>query len=407
MLPIGDEPRANATPYTNYILIAINVLVFVLIALPLMRIRPDLSDPAVMAYLRQTAAEYGVSVRALLGSTSAYDVFVFQHGFRPADASVVTIFSSMFMHAGWGHLLGNMLFLWIFGHNVEARLGHFFYAIVYLATGVLATCIFALFQRHSGVPLIGASGAISGILGCYFVWFPRFQVRVFMFLFFIFNIIMIPARWVLVFFIIAENLLPLLVGKLSGRSTGSVAYGAHLGGFFAGLLFAYVLWYFIGKRGEAWREERVGGRRIWNTERPGAVTGVTWWRRKRWQHRSGGASFGDLVRAEKWKKAYALYKKLSEDESKRLPASHIIALSDALTVRGESDVSLSLLQRYISLHPSSSFLARIHFRAGLLLWQKLERNAAAKQHFFAVLELDPEGELERATRSALKQIERM
>ena len=151
--------------------------------------RPAATDPLFSEYIRALSMETGLSQQLLAEATSAYDLMTYRYGFKPAAPDVITIFSSMFLHAGWTHLLGNMLFLWIFGDNLEARLGPAKYLAVYLGTGVAATLFFAVFQPTSYVPLVGASGAISGVLGCYFLWFPKNQVKVFIWIVFFIQII--------------------------------------------------------------------------------------------------------------------------------------------------------------------------------------------------------------------------
>jgi membrane associated rhomboid family serine protease len=181
----------------------------------------------------------GVDIRQLRNHISAYDLFIFRYGYRPAEGSVLTLFSSLFLHAGWAHILGNMLFLWIFGNNVENRLGPFGYLFMYLASGVIATLFFSFFASGSKVPMLGASGAISGVLGCYFLWFPHNQVKVFIFLFpFFMDFVLIPARLVLGLYLLVDNLLPFLTK--AGAAAG-VAHGAHIGGFLAGLGVALAL----------------------------------------------------------------------------------------------------------------------------------------------------------------------
>jgi membrane associated rhomboid family serine protease len=236
LLPIGDTPNPRMTPYIRNLLIIANIAVFLLVTLPLSFSRPDLTDPMLMEYLRVVGARGRIPVDLIMEHVSAYDLFVFRWGFRPSEFSIPTLFTSMFLHGSWLHLLGNMLFLWIFGDNVEARLGRIGFLLTYLATGVAATLFFTIFVPGSEVPLIGASGAISGVLGCYFLWFPRNQVRTFIFLFpFLITTILIPARLVLGFYLVVDNLLPFLVDVGGG---GGVAHGAHIGGFLAGLAIA-------------------------------------------------------------------------------------------------------------------------------------------------------------------------
>lgn len=236
-LPIGDTPNPRGVPYVTILLICINVAVFVLISLPLTFARPDLNDPLLLEYLRTVGAQGSIPTQAILQHLSAYDLFIFRYGFRASDPSLTTLFTAMFLHGGWLHLLGNMLFLWIYGDNVEHRLGRIGFLLAYLGCGVAATVFFAIFIPGSSVPMVGASGAISGVLGFYYLWFPRNQVKVLIFLFpLVMNTFLLPARLVLGFYLLIDNLIPFLVN--SGGAPG-VAHGAHIGGFVAGLAAAF------------------------------------------------------------------------------------------------------------------------------------------------------------------------
>ena len=217
-IPIGDTPNPrNYTPWVTYALILANVAVYLFISLPLSGRSPDPNDPLLQEYLRFLAPSLppGTSLRQVLAQLSAYDLFTFAHGYKPGAPETGDLLFSLFLHGGFFHLAGNMLFLWIFGDNVEHRLGRAGFLLVYLASGVVATLAFAALAGDSLRPLVGASGAISGVLGLYFLLFPRNQVRVLIFLFFIFDIWLLPARWVLGFYVIVDNLLPLLLGSES------------------------------------------------------------------------------------------------------------------------------------------------------------------------------------------------
>ena len=215
LIPIGDKPNPPGFALVNWSLIAANVLVFLVISQPLML------QPLGSVYHNHTE----------------YDRFVFEYGFRAAHPSVLALFVSMFLHAGWMHLIGNMLFLWIFGDNVEARLGRGKYLLAYLATGVCATAGHALLSGRGDIPVIGASGAVSGVMGFYYMWFPHNTVRVLVWFGVFGRVLEIPAGYVLLFYLGVDNLLPFL---LSSGSTG-VAHGAHIGGFLAGCLIAHLV----------------------------------------------------------------------------------------------------------------------------------------------------------------------
>ena len=206
MFPIGDDNSARRTlPVVTYALILLNVLFFFV----------ELSggDPFIQ--------QWSVVPRRLLA--------------QPAG-DFPTVFTSMFMHAGWVHLLGNMLYLWIFGDNVEDNFGHVKFLIFYLLCGVAATFAQVMMSANSTVPNLGASGAIAGVLGGYILLFPKGQVRVLMGR----GVIPVPALVVIGFWIVLQ--LVSGVGAISNTAeTGGVAYMAHIGGFFAGLILTFVL----------------------------------------------------------------------------------------------------------------------------------------------------------------------
>ncbi|HKP45135.1 MAG TPA: rhomboid family intramembrane serine protease [Pyrinomonadaceae bacterium] len=206
MFPIGDDDSSRRTvPVVTYILIALNVLFFLV----------ELSGGD--AFIQQ----WSVVPRRLLANPSA---------------DFPTIFTSMFMHAGWLHLGGNMLYLWIFGDNVEDSFGHLKFLIFYLVCGIAATAAQLAFSIGSDVPNLGASGAIAGVLGAYIILFPRGQVRVLMGR----GVIPMPALVVIGLWIVLQ--LVSGIGSISSNAqTGGVAYMAHIGGFAAGIILTFVL----------------------------------------------------------------------------------------------------------------------------------------------------------------------
>ena len=166
--------------------------------------------------------------------------FVASYALIPAWFSVPALFTSQFLHGGWMHILSNMLYLWIFGDNVEDRLGHARFLIFYLGAGAAAAILQTLFDPFSSVPMVGASGAIAGVMGAYFVLYPYSRVLTAIFLIIFFDIVEIPA----VFFLGLWFLLQLLsgVGSLGMNSAaGGVAFWAHIGGFVAGAVIGLVL----------------------------------------------------------------------------------------------------------------------------------------------------------------------
>ena len=152
----------------------------------------------------------------------------------PRAGGYLTVFSSMFLHGGWMHLIGNMLYLWIFGNNIEDSMGHLRFIVFYLAVGVASALTHLAFNPDSTIPTIGASGAVSGVLGAYLVLFPHARIKTLIFLFGpFFRIFYLPA-WALLFFWIGLQLLHQALGP-PDPMTGGVAYAAHIGGFVAGL----------------------------------------------------------------------------------------------------------------------------------------------------------------------------
>lgn len=203
MIPIGDEPNEGGFPLVNYALILANVLVFVV------------------------GQEAGKA-----------DGVVERYAYVPSDPSVLTAFSSMFLHGSWMHLLGNMLFLWIFGDNVEARLGRLGYLAAYLGTGLFGAVVHGMMSPGSAIPSLGASGAISGVQGMYVVAFPHNRVKLLLFFRFIVRIIHVRAPWIVGIWFLINDVLPTLLAK---GDAGGIAHGAHLGGFGTGLLLCFAL----------------------------------------------------------------------------------------------------------------------------------------------------------------------
>jgi membrane associated rhomboid family serine protease len=159
------------------------------------------------------------------------------HGSPDLPSPVLTIFTSMFMHGGWFHVGGNMLYLGIFGNNIEDTLGHVRYLIFYLASGVAAALAQVAMGPSSDVPMVGASGAVSGVLGAYLLLFPHAYVTTLIILGFFFRVVKIPALVVLGFWIVLQ----VLNGLGSFGARGGVAFFAHIGGFVAGIGLLFLL----------------------------------------------------------------------------------------------------------------------------------------------------------------------
>jgi membrane associated rhomboid family serine protease len=206
MFPLGDDNTGRrAVPFVTYALIAVNLLVFLL-------------------------------------ELSGGNAFIEEWAFIPARfsaapaSSLVTIFSAMFMHGSWLHLGGNMLYLWIFGDNVEDRFGHWKYLAFYLLAGIAATFAQYAFMPEARVPNVGASGAIAGVLGAYILMFPSARVNVLLGR----SVVAMPAIVVLGFWIVLQLISGVGSIATTDADMGGVAYMAHVGGFVAGFLMAFL-----------------------------------------------------------------------------------------------------------------------------------------------------------------------
>ena len=389
-LPIGDEPNPTGfTPWVTWALIGANVAVYLLVTVPLSMAAVDVADPLLVEYIRLLAPELprGVPLSVVLRDLSAYDLFVYEHGYKPGAPEVTDLLAAMFLHGGFMHLAGNMLFLWIYGDNVEHRLGRLGYLLTYLATGAAATLAFAMVAGSSMRPLVGASGAISGLLGLYFLLFPRNRVKVFLFLFpFFANVVRLPARWVLGLYVVVDNLLPVIIGV-----QGSVAYGAHLGGFAAGLLIAWG-----GERcGWCWPWQdplwRIGSRR-----RPSRV-----------EEHGGRTALGDLLYAiDHGDRATALADAaaLTREQVRRIQPGDCVRLATWLEESGHPVAATSLLRKCLAAHPQSTGLAPVYLRLGLMRLSQ-GQPTAAYQHLLAVFDHSPDPETLAAAVSALQRLD--
>jgi membrane associated rhomboid family serine protease len=168
------------------------------------------------------------------------NAFVATYGLVPEHFQLANIFTSMFLHGGWMHVLGNMWFLWIFGDNIEDILGHGKYLVFYLLCGVAAALTQVVFNLYSRVPMVGASGAIAGVMGAYLVKFPHSRIRTA--IFFIFILFTDIPAWVMLIYWFAIQLFS-GVGSLgdSQASQGGTAFFAHVGGFVAGIVLVNVM----------------------------------------------------------------------------------------------------------------------------------------------------------------------
>jgi membrane associated rhomboid family serine protease len=253
VFPIGDSPKTSIRPWINYLLIVVNIGVFVYMVT--LETQLGISGPAAQTLARQSLE--GVCY-GLLTPPTELDLFFCEFGFQPREFFDVvarssgipepdrptilsTIITSQFIHGGILHIFGNMLFLFVFGDNVEDRLGHLRYLLFYLVAGIVAAIVQGIADPDSVIPVVGASGAVAGVLGAYIYFYPRATVYVVIpFLFLIFIPLPIPA-FIMIGAWFLQNLWAgyLELGSATDASAG-VAWFAHIGGFLFGLLMAFV-----------------------------------------------------------------------------------------------------------------------------------------------------------------------
>ncbi len=388
--PIGDSPNQKGfTPWMTWGLMALNIAVYVLITFPLSRRGVQVNDPLLNEYLHAIADRLpaGISLNEVIASTSAYELFTFAHGYKPGAPSLNDLFFCMFLHGGLLHLGGNMLFLWIYGDNVEHHLGRAGFLLTYIATGIMATLFFSFLAGPSMTPLVGASGAISGVLGIYFLLFPRNKIKVFIaFIPFYIDVVLLPSRLVLGIFLVIDNLLPLLVNHQS-----SVAYGAHIGGFFGGLCIAYageqLSWQWPWKDSLRTIGNPEAERRSYNSEEysPG-LSGLR-------QAMAQGAA----------ERAVDLLSRMDEKDIGGLSPSECVLLSRWLEESGHGVAASRLLRRCLASRRREDNLSEVYLSLGLM---RLKENqpASAYQYLLAALEHNPSRETEHLAREALSRI---
>jgi len=245
LLPIGDDNEGRTTvPFVVYTIVAINVIVFLL----------QLSDDRfTLAYsavpykithnVRVVPPGHGALPPGIEADPRVASGLVPLRGVpqEPAPSLVwITLLTSMFMHGGFMHIIGNMLYLWIFGDNIEDNFGHAKFLIFYLVCGFAASFAQIFVDPDSPIPSLGASGAIAGVLGSYLILFPRNRVRTLLPLGFLWTTIELPAVVVLGFWIVIQIFSQYTATFKSTSQGGGVAYLAHIGGFAAGLVLCFI-----------------------------------------------------------------------------------------------------------------------------------------------------------------------
>lgn len=224
MIPLKDDIPSRTFPVVNIILIILNVFFF-------------LVEVSLGERLNVFFGNYGVVPAKFFAS---YYLIGDQIVYVGTVDRIIPLFTSMFLHGGWFHLLGNMLYLWIFGDNVEDRMGHLRYLIFYVLCGLIAGMTHIIFNPSSTIPSVGASGAIAGVLGAYMLSFPTARVVVLVVLFFYIDFIALPALLVLGFWFVMQFFSGVLSLGVESASAGGVAWWAHIGGFVAGMALLFV-----------------------------------------------------------------------------------------------------------------------------------------------------------------------
>jgi membrane associated rhomboid family serine protease len=219
MIPLRDDAPRFGTPYLNYFLIALNILIYLFESL----LAPE--------DLKSLSYQFGLVPSQVIEMLSG------PAHLQPA-AMLVPFFTSMFLHGSWPHVIGNVWFLWIFGDNIEDRLGHFSYLVFYLLCGVLAGVAQVVLDPNLSVPTVGASGAIAGVLGAYFILYPRARVSTWFPPIFFFYL---PAWVMLGYWFVVQFINGAASSIVNVRRTGGgIAFWAHVGGFVAGMILIKV-----------------------------------------------------------------------------------------------------------------------------------------------------------------------
>ncbi|MBI4842956.1 MAG: rhomboid family intramembrane serine protease [Nitrospirae bacterium] len=218
MIPYKDDNPARTFPFITLLLIVSNMAVFFYMLTAV----ADVNAYKTLVYSYGAIPSYLISMKKV----------------QPIHPSL-TIFTSMFMHGGVLHLGSNMLYLWIFGNNVEDTLGHFRFLLFYILCGVAAAYGHTLTSPSSAAPMIGASGAISGVLGAYMIRFPRARIHTIIFLGFFIRVIQLPAFFVIGFWIVIQIINGMISKGVADQ--GGVAWFAHIGGFIAGIIIILML----------------------------------------------------------------------------------------------------------------------------------------------------------------------
>jgi membrane associated rhomboid family serine protease len=390
IFPIGDENPSGRKPYVTYGLIAANAAVFMVAnGWPFHGLGGDLP--------RGVALSLGL-VPAKVGD-------------HP-----LTFLSCMFLHGDLFHILGNMVFLWIVGDNVEDKLGRLPFLGFYLMSGVLSSVTYLLYAGDPRVPLVGASGAISGVLGCYLVFFPRAHIKLFYWFYFFVGTFLIEARWFLGFWI-AQNLFMWLV--TSNQYVSGVAYAAHAGGFAVGVVVGALLKGRLRRSGRLTRADRLTGfagaadpvgRPEMAAPRAEPVREFVDPRVE--TRRSSNGFFGleeaivSMVSEERMDAAIERYGEyLRMPHAKPLPSWAQIEIAAELFRRSDFEEALKAYRRYLALYPQGADAPEAKFRLGIILARHRREYFRAREYLLQARLEHPDPEIREHARVELERIE--
>jgi membrane associated rhomboid family serine protease len=253
MIPYHDENATRRTPYLTFAIIGLNALAWLLIQ----------GGGSTLA-LARSVCELGLIPGELTGMLAPGTPFPMGEGLvclTDPGRQLSNVFTSMFLHGSWMHIIGNMWFLWVFGNNIEDSMGRASFVAFYLLCGIAAALVQVVLNPSSGIPMVGASGAISGIMGAYLFLYPRVRVWTMVPIGFFFTSIALPA-WTMLLYWIAIQFLGGLFGIFAGAE-GGVAFGAHVGGFVAGLVLIKLFARrddVTAHRSQHWEPRRISGR---------------------------------------------------------------------------------------------------------------------------------------------------
>jgi len=404
-IPFGDHPNPPKPQWVTRILLGLNIAVHLFITMPLQSealTEADWLDPSNKEAFKELVGHSpGVDPRRLesdtvyrrawLASVPGYRLFTQKYGYKPGRPGLLSLLTCMFLHGDFWHLAGNMLFLWIFGDNVEWRLGRRRYVVAYLVTGVVATVSFAMLAGNSVVPLVGASGAIFGVLGLYLIWFPHNQVRVIVFLLFIF-VIHVRAIWVLLAYLVVGTLWPILAqrGPVGG---GGVAHVAHLGGFAAGVIGA-LLWNRLKGSVPAPRPAPHLKRKR-----------APWAAAPQVPLDDPATSFKSSLLAGRMEDAAHGFSRLVREGGSPPEAADVFTLGRWLYDSGFIPDTAAVFRYYIKTFARGDDLDRVHLGLGILLARRMGEPAAAREHLLVTLDLTDDAAVTATAKAELERLE--